>query len=285
MPFAARLKNRDFAVALEITPPQKALTRVLLRRATLLGNAAQAVNVIQRPGRQSSLDASLELRGQGLEPAWHLVTRGSTRAELHADLQRAREGGLEQILCILGDHSAESGPDTPTIKEAIALSCEFVPGAIVGATLNQYARDYEAARRNLLPKLAAGASYIQTQPVFGLQALEPFAVEVEREAPDTRIVAMAMPLLSLEAAERIEARIGISLPIDLKQVLATGDQEAAWGAFTATMRELVAAPYIDGVAIMTYEMDPPPEVGQRIVQSLSAAGVTPSPHGGEGARG
>jgi methylenetetrahydrofolate reductase (NADPH) len=273
MVFAARLRNRDFAVALEITPPQKVLSKVLLRRATLLGSAAQAVNVIQRPGRQSSLDASLELRAAGLEPAWHLVTRGSTRAALHADLERARAGGIEQVLCILGDHSAENGPDTPTIKEAISLSCEYVPGAIVGATLNQYGKDHAAALKNLMPKLTAGASYIQTQPVFGLEALEPYARAVEREAPDTRIVAMAMPILSLEAAERIESRIGIALPADLKAVLATGDQEAAWGAFTATIRDLVRAPFIDGVAIMTYEMDPPLEVGQRIVDSLHAAGV------------
>jgi methylenetetrahydrofolate reductase (NADPH) len=276
MAFAARLRDRQFAVALEITPPQKVLTKVLLRRATLLGDAAQAVNVIQRPGRQSSLDASLELRAAGLEPAWHLVTRGSTRTALRNDLDRAREGGIQQVLCILGDHSAESGPDTPSIKEAVALSCELVPGAIVGATLNQYGKDQAAALRNLMPKLAAGARYIQTQPVFGLDALEPFALAIEREAPDTRMVAMAMPILSLEAAERIEARIGIALPAELKNVLAAGDEEAAWGAFTATIRELARAPYIDGVAIMTYEMDPPIEVGQRIVQSLRTAGVPAS---------
>ncbi|HMO53931.1 MAG TPA: methylenetetrahydrofolate reductase [Tepidiformaceae bacterium] len=268
------MKNRDFPVALEITPPQKALTKVLLRRATLLGGAAQAVNVIQRPGRQSSLDASLDLRAAGIEPAWHLVTRGSSRAELHADLQRAREGGIPQVLCILGDHAAESGPDTPTIREAVTLAREYLPGAIVGATLNQYGRDQAAALRNLLPKLHAGASYIQTQPVFGLQALEPYARVVERDAPDTRIVAMAMPLLTLDAAERIEARIGIGLPAELKHILAAGDQEAAWGAFTATLRELAKCPFIDGVAIMTFEMDPPLEVGQRIVQSLVAAGVS-----------
>ncbi|HMO96978.1 MAG TPA: methylenetetrahydrofolate reductase, partial [Tepidiformaceae bacterium] len=154
------------------------------------------------------------------------------------------------------------------------LAREYLPGAIVGATLNQYGRDQAAALRNLLPKLHAGASYIQTQPVFGLQALEPYARVVERDAPDTRIVAMAMPLLTLDAAERIEARIGIGLPEELKHILAAGDQEAAWGAFTATLRELAKCPFIDGVAIMTFEMDPPLEVGQRIVQSLVAAGVS-----------
>src|SRR5690606_23512465 len=121
-----------------------------------------------------SLEASLELRAAGLEPAWHLVTRGSTRDALRTDLESAREGGITQILCILGDHSAESGPDTPTIKEAVAMARELVPGSTVGATLNQYGKDQAAAIRNLLPKLHAGASYIQTQPAFGVDPLEPF---------------------------------------------------------------------------------------------------------------
>ncbi|MBE0612003.1 MAG: hypothetical protein IH609_21665, partial [Dehalococcoidia bacterium] len=58
VPFAEKLDAGQFAVALEITPPQRDLPKVLLRRARLLGTAAQAINVIQRPGRQSSLDAS-----------------------------------------------------------------------------------------------------------------------------------------------------------------------------------------------------------------------------------
>lgn len=273
MPFAEKLDAGGFAVALEITPPQKAMPKVLLRRARLLGTAAQAINVIQRPGRQSSLDASLELKASGIEPAWHLVTRGRSRSDLEADLQRAEAGGIGQVLCILGDHAAGDTPDAVAIRDAVGMTRAAMPGAIVGATLNQYGRDEAAVLKNLLPKLRAGATYVQTQPVFELEPVERYAHAVSQEVPGTRVIAMAMPLLSLDAAVRIEERLGVSLPQSLKDVLAGGDPEAAWGTFAGTIRALVDSPRVDGVAIMTFEMDAPPEMGERILAALRAAGV------------
>lgn len=273
VPFAQKLDAGEFAVALEITPPQRDLPKVLLRRARLLGTAAQAINVIQRPGRQSSLDASLELKAAGIEPAWHLVTRGRSRADIEADLQRAAAGGIGQVLCILGDHTSAEVPDAPTIREAVAMTCGAIPGAIIGATLNQYGRDEAAVLKNLLPKLRAGAAYVQTQPVFELEPLERYAMTIEREAPAVRVIAMAMPLLSLEAALRIEERLGVALPTSLKDVLAGGDPEAAWSTFAATIRALTRSPLVDGVAIMTFEMDAPPEMGARLLGALRDAGV------------
>jgi len=233
------------------------------------------VNVIQRPDRQTSLEASLELRQAGLEPAWHLVTRGRSRDEIQGDLVAAQAGGIRQVLCILGDHPAAGADNSPTIKEAVAMTRELVPGALVGATLNQYGKDSEATLRNLVPKLRAGAGYIQTQPVFDPASVEPYALAIDREAPGTRIIAMAMPLLSIEAGERIEERIGIRLPDALREVLASGDEQAAWAAFDSTIQSLVRTPYIDGVAVMTFQMDAPPEMGERIVRSLREAGIKP----------
>jgi len=135
MRFRRRLEEGKFALALEILPPQRPLPKVLLRRATLLGDAVQAVNVIQRPGRQSSLEASLHLQAAGIEPAWHLVTRGRSRAEVAADLRLAADGGIRQVLCILGDHTAQESSDPIAIRDAIALACEALGDGIVGATL------------------------------------------------------------------------------------------------------------------------------------------------------
>ena len=273
VPFARKLEAGEFAVALEITPPQHALPRVLLRRARLLGDAAQAINVIQRPGRQSSLAASLELKAHGLEPAWHLVTRGRTRAEIDADMASARAGGIGQVLCILGDHAPDAGVESPTIREVVAMAREHLPGAIAGATLNQYVGGQGAVLRNLFPKLAAGATYIQAQPVFEAGPLERAAEAIEREFPDARLVAMVMPLLALDAATRIEGRLGIELPGDLKRVLASGDLEAAWGYFERVVRGLVESPLVDGVAVMTFEMDAPAETGERIAAALRRSGA------------
>lgn len=273
MRFHERLQARKFAVALEITPPQKPLNKVLLRRAQLLDDHVQAINVIQRPGRQSSLDASLELIAAGIEPAWHLVTRGRSRSEVAAELERARGGGIRQVLCILGDHPADEADDPVTIREVIAMARQALPDALVGATLNQYGRDEAAVLKNLLPKLGAGATYVQTQPAFEAAAIERYAAAIRRDYPETRIIAMAMPILSLEAASKIEERLGIHLPAALREVLAGGDEEAAWAAFAATIRQLVTSPAIDGVAIMTFEMDSDADAGARICEALRRAGA------------
>ncbi|MBI5949244.1 MAG: methylenetetrahydrofolate reductase [Chloroflexi bacterium] len=272
MSFSERLAAGQFPVALEITPPQTPLPKVLLRRARLLGDAACAVNVIQRPGRQSSLDASCDLVASGIEPAWHLVTRGKTAAEAATEIERAAACGVRQVLCIRGDHEAPDGPAGMTIKEAVTLARgHFAPGSI-GVTLNQHVPDMDAALRNLGGKLTAGASYVQTQPVFDTAAAGECFAQVLDRWPATKVVAMAMPLLSAEAAARIEARLGVSLPEELHSRVARGE-EAAWEAFTGTLAWLAASGLVHGVAIMTFEMDPPPAMGERIVRSLREAGI------------
>ncbi len=273
MRFRRRLDDGQFAVALEILPPQRPLPKVLLRRARLLDALPQAINVIQRPGRQSSLEASLSLAAQGIQPAWHLVTRGRPKGDIARDLESASAGGIQQVLCILGDHQGGEVPDAISIREAVAMARDLLPGALIGATLNQYGKDQDAVLRNLLPKLRAGASYVQTQPVFEPSRLEPFAAAIAREGEDTRIIAMAMPLLTLQAAERIEERLGVRLPEGVRELLANSDEGLAWAAFQSTIEQLVAAPFIDGVAIMTFEGDAPAETGARIAAVLRSAGA------------
>jgi methylenetetrahydrofolate reductase (NADPH) len=272
MPFFARINEGKFAAALEITPPKSDRPAVLLRRARLLGNAVQAINLIQRPGRQSSLDASIALREAGLNPAWHLVNRGRSRASLRDDLARAVHAGIRQVLCIRGDHDAEDAPDTPKLYELVAMACEALPSSAIGVTLNQYAPRMDAVFRNLGPKIRAGARYVQTQPVFDLEHLRPAAQRLRDQFPDTRLVAMAMPLLSVDDASRIGQRLGIELPPALFQQIEAGP-ETAWECFEDTLRALAESPLVDGVAIMTFEMDPAPELAARIAQGLVSCGA------------
>ena len=272
MSFARRLSDGDFPVALEITPPKHDLTRVLLRRATLLGDAADAVNVIQRPGRQSSLDASIVLRAAGLDPVWHMVTRGRSREDVAVDLRAAAAAGINQVLCIRGDHQGQDGPGTPTIREAVQMACAALPNALVGATLNQYVRDSNAVLRNLLPKLEAGATFVQTQPVFEPAALEPFVARVRESFPAARVIAMVVPVLSGAAADGLSRRLGIELPGRFCRSAEAG-AGAAWEVFGEALAACRECGFVDGIAIMTTEMDPAPESGEQIVGSLHRAGI------------
>lgn len=272
MTFSDRLFAGEFPVALEITPPQRPRPAVLLRRARLLDDRAAAINVIQRPDRQPSLDASIALSGEGLEAVWHLVARGLTAEELETQLTIARAGGIRNVLCIRGDHSGPEAPNALTVKKVIERTVGALPGACVGATVNQYQGDRAAVLRNLLPKLRAGARYVQTQPVFDPAQLAPLAEAIREGAPGVKVVAMAMPLLSPEAAEKIEKRLGIALPAETLARIGEGP-EGGWSAFEATLAALVSCGFVDGVAVMTFEMDAPEGMGERILAVLDRVGL------------
>lgn len=269
------LEQSRFTVALEITPPRRPQPKVLLRRAGLIGGYASAINVIQRPDRQSSLTASLALRQAGLHPVWHLVNRGRGYLAIEAEIAAAVAGGVRQVLCIRGDHTAGDRPDTPPLRAVIAGLRDAMPRARIGATLNQYSPDSTAVFRNLIPKLAAGADYVQTQPVFDAADLRPFAERLKEASPRTDILPMVIPLLSTESAERIAARLGIVLPERFTTALDRGDAEAGWRLFVETLAALVDAPWANGVAVMTAEIDPPADSGRRIIAALRATGAVP----------
>lgn len=271
MTFSSLLQSGGFPVALEITPPKTSRPPVLLRRASLIGRAASAINVIQRPGRQSSLDASIELLRAGHTPAWHLVTRGRPREDVEREVSRAAAAGIDLVLVLLGDHAVPAdAPAGITIRDTIALVRERLPAALVGATANQYAHDQAALFRNLLPKLRAGATYVQGQPVFDVEAFHAMAERVKEQAPATRVIAMAMPLLHAEAADRVSSRLGFPIPEEVRSAVAAG---RSWDVFDDILAALRDDPAVDGVAVMTFETDPGPEIGDRIRQGLRQAGI------------
>jgi len=268
MQFLEKLRAGMRAVTLEITPPRKPLDEVLLRRARGLGSAADAVNVIQRSGRQPSLDASLTLRAAGIDPVWHLVTRGRSRAEIEAEIESAAGGGISAALCVRGEHDAPDHPDTPKLREAVGWIREALPGAGIGATANQYG-PLAPVLRNLGGKLAAGASFVQTNPVLDIRALAALAEAIHREFPGTFVVPMVMPLVSREHADRIAERLGIPLPEASTARLARDGANGGWAIFEETVRTLRTEGLADGLAIMTPQMDPPPEDGARIRHALA----------------
>jgi 5,10-methylenetetrahydrofolate reductase len=256
-----------FGVALEITPPRERRVDVLLRRARLLGESASAVHVIQRQGRLGSLDASLELERAGIAAVWHVTNRGRSRAQVEAEIERAASAGLRAALVVRGDGESADRDDTPTLRAIVARIGAAIPGTQIGVTLNPYL-DPERALANVWPKLEAGASFIQTQPVFALASLRSAAERIRARAPEVAILPMVIPLVSASAAEKLALRLRLPLPSDLVARLANGGEAAGWLHFTETVRELRGSGLADGVAVMTQEMDPPPAFGDRIRAAL-----------------
>ncbi len=270
MSFVEAMTSGAFPVSLEITPPRTSKPAILRRRARLLEACTLTVNVIQRPERQSSLEAALALRREGLEPIWHLATGGRSPEAIAADVARAREGGIGHVLCLRGDHAAET-PGT-RVPDAIGIVREQAPGMAIGAALDQYHED-ERANRLLAAKLHAGAASVWTQPVFEMAPLLRSAEFVKTQRAGAHVVAMAMPLLTSESLDAISERLRIPAPEELRGRIAAGEEEA-WRAFEETLAALAATDMVDAVAIMTYRADPPEGTGERIVEALRRAGIT-----------
>lgn len=267
--FVRRLREGSFAVTLEITPPQKPLPELLRRRARMLGDVADAVNVIQRPGRSTSLAASIELSSDGFEPVWHVASRGRARSDLSGEIEMAARAGIRCALCIRGDHAARDREDTPKLRELVGMLRDGLPNAVIGATANQYG-PRDAVLRNLLPKLRAGAAFVQTQPLFDWETFASLSEAIKQRSPETWVIPMLMPLLSAEAARGVSERLGIEIPASMVERLQQGGEAAGWAIFRDQLERLFDAPLADGIAVMTREMDPPSEVTRRIAHSIEA---------------
>lgn len=254
-------------VALEITPPRAERPDVLLRRAALLGRRADAVHVIERPGRQRSVDAAIALESRGLSAVWHLVNRGRSAEEIEREIERAARGGLRAALLVRGEAGPAEPAPPPTLASLVGRVRAVIPAARVGVALDPYA-PRERALANLWPKLEAGAVFVQTQPIFERAALAPLAEVIRARAPGVQIVPMLIPLLSAPSAERLGERLRIPLPDRLLRRLEEGGENAGWEEFGALAAGLARSGLADAFAVMTHETDPPKSFGDRIVSAL-----------------
>lgn len=254
-------------VTLEITPPARPLPAVLLRRAGCLGERCRRINVIHRPDRWDSLDASVRLAGAGFDPVWHLPNRGTSLAEIEARIDVAAAAGIRRVLCVRGEYKGEDGDDTPRIREVVRSLRLRLPEARVAVTLNPFAATRPSQRRrvlaNLQAKLEAGAGAVQTQVSFDLESLRPWAEELKAQRPRLEIVPMLMPVESVHTALRVARRLGVPLPATLVARLDRLGADAGWEHFESFAHAVAASPLYDGLAVMT-PIDPSPAFAARL---------------------
>jgi hypothetical protein len=77
----------------------------------------------------------------------------------------------------------------------------------------------------------------------------------------------------VDALDRVATRLGVTPSGEVRETLSRGGETAGWEAFTAVVAGLREGRLADGIAVMTFEMDPPEGFGARIVAALHDAGV------------
>ena len=101
------LERGEFAVTSECGPPRGADPEIIKGKGALLKGYVDAVNVTDNQTsvvRMSSFASCIILKEMGFDPILQMVCRDRNRIALQSDILGAAALGINNILCLTGDH-------------------------------------------------------------------------------------------------------------------------------------------------------------------------------------
>jgi methylenetetrahydrofolate reductase (NADPH) len=278
----SKLKNRlekgEFVTTGEIGPPKGVNLEECLNDAELLKNQVTAINVTDLQSavmKIGSLAVSTRLVQRGIEPVFQLTCRDRNRLALQSDLLSAWSLGIENVLCITGDHPvlgdhSEAKPvydldSVQLIKAASSLNQGYDLGAheldskpdfFIGAVVTPAAEPLEPQIIKMKKKIDAGAMFFQTQAVYEPGKFEQFMNRVQSfKRP---VIAGLVILKSVAMAKYMNSNVaGISVPDTIIEEMANTpkqDLKKKSVEITATIIRQIK-PFCQGVHIMPLGWD------------------------------
>ena len=267
--------NGEFVVTAEVGPPKGIHVDHLIEEAKDYLSGITAVNVTDNQSsvmRMGSLPACIALKNAGLTPILQLTCRDRNRIALQSELLGAAMLGIENILCLTGDHTKMG--DHPGAKPVFDLdsvsllhtACQLEKGMDLsgqplvgeppkfakGAVVSPCSDSVDAQLAKMERKVMAGADYFQTQAVF---EPEKFIAFMERAKEFGKPVQLGVIIpKSAGMAKFMNKNVaGVSVPQEMIDALAA-DKERAKAGITGV--EIAAKiikecrPYCQGVHIM-----------------------------------
>jgi 5,10-methylenetetrahydrofolate reductase len=254
---AGHIAAGRFVVTAELEPPRGTDIGRVLRHARLLAGSVEAVNITDSPRANMRMSpiavAHMIGEGVGLETVFHLTCRDRNVIGLQSELLGAAALGVQNILALTGDPpEGERAAHCRGVYEVDSLGLVRIAAALnqgrdvtgralnaptgfhIGVAANPLARDAEREVDRVLEKLARGAHFVQTQPVFDLETLGRF---VDRVRPaGAPVIAGVLLAQSYSLIVNTLSRVpGISVPNWYVQALAAGGPAAG----LSLLRELV----------------------------------------------
>jgi 5,10-methylenetetrahydrofolate reductase len=289
---ASLLHQGEFVLTAELNPPKSAAASVVRRRAEVLKGVVDAVNVTDSNRARvamAAIPAAVLVREAGVEPIVQVTGRDRNRIAIQADLLGAAALGLPNFLFMSGDDPKQGDhPDAVHVRDLGGIELvraaaglrdgrllngdevKQPPQYFIGATATPAApSDVERT----LEKIAAGAQFLQTQPIFDAAPFSQWLMEIRRREKDVAILAGVFVLRSAEQAERLAKVPGITVPDAIRaRMKAATDGEAEGIAIAIeTVQALRALPGVNGVHLYAIEW---PEA---IPQVVRGAGLLPRP--------
>ena len=262
--FSQVLSSGRPVLTAECVPPHSGDPEAVKRLHTLLPSALDAVVVADNPDEihGSALACAALLALEGRETILSMVTRDRNRIALESDALGAAALGVGGILCLSGNHqSLGVCPEAAGVNDVDSTQLEQIvkglglEGKAIGAVAHPYQQPLELNLVRLKKKIAAGADFLLTQPVFDLPAFTRWMDAVRAAGLDQRtaIIASVLPLSSVEQAESLRER-RIYGPLDesvAARVAAAADPAQEGLAIAAAVAaQLKATPGVRGIHIL-----------------------------------
>ncbi|HYF77990.1 MAG TPA: methylenetetrahydrofolate reductase [Symbiobacteriaceae bacterium] len=289
-----RLRQGQFAVTVEIDPPRGASVMKTLEKVRRFADRVDAVNVADCPManvRMSPITlAHLLQRDVQVEAIFHLTCRDRNVIGLQAELLGAAGLGVRNILALRGDPPTRGDhPDAKGVFETDAVGLIGVANTLnqgqtvaggkldwgtdfaIGCAANPTAPDLELEVSRLEEKVAAGAHFVQTQPIYDALLLERWLAKIEGRVR-VPILYGILPLKNYEFALHLNQNVpGIVVPDRVVEQMRVGGEGEGLRQTAELLRQIT--PMIHGIHIF------PMNSSERVLGVLAALDELGVPHG------
>lgn len=300
------LTQGEFVATAELGPPKSADIELIKKKAAILRGYADAVNITDNQTaivRVSSIAAGKISLDEGLEPIIQMTCRDRNRLAMQADILGAHVFGLQNLLCLSGDHqsfgnhpqaknvydldSIQLAQMVKNMRDEKVFQCgdeikntkksEVIePRMFVGVAANPFADPFEFRVIRLAKKIKAGADFVQTQCIFDLPKFKEWMKMVVDRGLHEKVYLLAgvMPVKSYRVLQYMKKNVaGMSIPDELIDRMKGAEDPKAEGVkicieLIQQVREIEG---IRGVHIMAVEWE---AIVPSIVQE---AGLYPRP--------
>lgn len=251
-------------ITVELDPPKGLDCSKVLEGCRVLKDAgADAINLAENPLSRVRLGnialAELVQREVGIEVIVHITCRDRNLIGLQSDLMGASLLGIRSILAVTGDPAGmggESGASSVFDINSIGLigllrdlnaglngagnPIDRGTGFTIGAAFNPNVQKMEVQLARLEKKVAAGARFVQTQPLFDLERLETMLRLTE--GIGIPILPGILPLVSERNAEFLHNEVpGIVIPDRIRARMRGKAKEEGVREGLAIAREFIDA--------------------------------------------
>ena len=284
--------NGQFVVTAEVGPPKGINMDHVVEEAKEYLSDITAVNVTDNQSsvmRMGSLPACVALKNAGLTPILQLTCRDRNRIALQSELLGAAMLGIDNILCLTGDHTTLG--DHPGAKPVFDLDsvsllhtvCQLEKGVDLGgnelvgeapkfakgAVVSPCSDSVDAQLAKMERKVMAGAEYFQTQAVFDSEKFISFMEKAKQFGKPVQL-GVIIPKSAGMAKFMNKNVAGVHVPQWMIDELAADKEKAKAGITGVELAAKVikeCRPYCQGLHIMALGWE------AKVPELLKVAGI------------